>query len=79
MTWSELWKRISAALANVVLVVLVVVLLMVIASRSMEYDNQELPVSIYWNVNTTLTPGSYTVEVFADGYRLGSGRFNMAK
>lgn len=49
------------------------------ASRSMEYDNQELPVSIYWNVNTTLTPGSYTVEVFADGYRLGSGRFNMAK
>lgn len=49
------------------------------ASRSMEYDNQELPVSIYWDVNTTLTPGSYTVEVFADGYRLGSGRFNMSK
>ena len=49
------------------------------ASRQMEYANQELPVSIYWTVNTTLTPGDYPVEVFADGYRLGTGRFNMKK
>lgn len=49
------------------------------ASRKMEYDNKELPVSVYWTVNTTLTPGDYTVEVFADGYRLGTGRFNMKK
>ena len=49
------------------------------ASRQMEYDNQELPVSIYWEVNTTLTQGDYTVEVFADGYRLGTGRFTMNK
>lgn len=49
------------------------------ASIQKEYANQELPVSIYWSVNTTLTPGDYTVEVFADGYRLGSGRFNMKK
>lgn len=46
------------------------------ASRTLEYDNGELPVSIYWDVNTTLTPGSYTVEVFCDGYRLGSARIN---
>ena len=49
------------------------------ASRDMEYDNKELPVSVYWDVNTTLTAGDYTVEVFADGYRLGTGRFNMKK
>lgn len=49
------------------------------ASREMEYDNGELKVSVYWSVNTTLTPGDYTVEVFADGYRLGTGRFNMKK
>lgn len=49
------------------------------ASRKMEYANAELPVSVYWDVNTTLTPGDYTVEVFADGYRLGTGRFNMKK
>ena len=45
------------------------------ASRTLEYDNGELPVSVYWDVNTTLTPGSYTVEVFCDGYRLGSTHF----
>lgn len=49
------------------------------ASRQMEYANQELPVSVYWNVNTTLTAGDYTVEVFADGYRLGAARFTMKK
>lgn len=42
------------------------------AKRAVEYANQELPVSVYWDVNTTLTPGTYTVEVFSDGYRLGS-------
>lgn len=49
------------------------------AMRQLEYDNGELRVDVYWNVNTTLTPGDYTVEVFADGYRLGTGRFNMKK
>lgn len=49
------------------------------ASREMEYTNDELPVSIYWTVNTTLTPGDYTVEVFADGYRLKTGRYTMNK
>lgn len=49
------------------------------AMREMEYDNQELKVSVYWPVSNTLTVGDYTVEVFADGYRLGSGRFTMKK
>lgn len=49
------------------------------AKRSVEYANEELPVSIYWDVNTTLTPGDYTVEVFADGYRLASRHFTMKK
>lgn len=49
------------------------------AHRKVEYANQELPVSIYWDVNTTLTPGDYTVEVFCDGYRLASRRFTMKK
>lgn len=49
------------------------------AKRSMEYANDELAVSIYWDVNTTLTPGDYTVEVFCDGYRLASRHFTMKK
>lgn len=49
------------------------------AHRQMEYSNEEMSVSIYWDVNTTLTPGDYTVEVFADGYRLASRHFTMKK
>lgn len=49
------------------------------AKRQMEYANDELSVSIYWDVNTTLTPGDYTVEVFADGNRLASRHFTMKK
>lgn len=49
------------------------------AHRQMEYANEEMNVSIYWDVNTTLTPGEYTVEVFSDGYRLASRRFTMKK
>lgn len=49
------------------------------AHRTVEYANEETPVSIYWDVNTTLTPGDYTVEVFCDGYRLASRHFTMKK
>lgn len=49
------------------------------AARSVEYDNDETPVSIYWDVNSTLTPGDYTVEVFCDGNRLASRHFTMKK
>ncbi|MGM9816373.1 MAG: hypothetical protein ACI304_04875 [Lepagella sp.] len=49
------------------------------AHRTVEYANEELPVSIYWDVNTTLTPGDYTVEIFCDGYRLASRHFTMKK
>ena len=49
------------------------------ASRNLEYANEEMSASIYWDVNTTLTPGDYTVEVFCDGYRLGSRRIALRK
>lgn len=49
------------------------------AHRRVEYSNDELAVSIYWDVNTTLMPGDYTVEVFCDGYRLASRHFTMKK
>ena len=49
------------------------------AKRQVEYSNEELSVTIYWDVNTTLTPGDYTVEVFADGGRLASKHFTMVK
>lgn len=47
--------------------------------RKVEYANEELSVAVYWDVNTTLTPGDYIVEVFCDGYRLASRHFTMKK
>ncbi|MGN0214551.1 MAG: hypothetical protein ACI4AH_07070 [Muribaculaceae bacterium] len=48
--------------------------------KTIEYSGQEIAgITIYWNVNTALTPGDYTVEIFADNYRLTSRRFSIEK
>lgn len=48
--------------------------------KSIEYTGEEVPnVTLYWNVNTTLTPGQYRVEVFADNFRLSSRNFMFDK
>ncbi|MBD5316748.1 MAG: hypothetical protein HDS11_03655 [Bacteroides sp.] len=50
------------------------------AKKTIEYAGDELSgVTIYWDVNATLTPGDYTVELFTDGYRLTSRRFTLKK
>lgn len=49
------------------------------AHRQLEYNNDELPVAIYWDANTALTPGDYTVDVFCEGKRLASRKFTMKK
>lgn len=50
------------------------------AKKTMEYSGEEISgVTIYWDVNTTLTPGDYTVELFADNYRLTSRHFTLKK
>lgn len=48
--------------------------------KIIEYTGEEITgLSIYWNVNTVLNPGTYTVEVFADNYRLISSKFTFNK
>lgn len=50
------------------------------ARKAIEYAGDEIPgVTIYWDVNTTLNPGDYTVELFTDGYRLVSRHFTLKK
>lgn len=50
------------------------------AKKTIEYGGQEISgVTMYWDVNTTLNPGDYTVELFADNYRLTSRHFTMKK
>lgn len=48
--------------------------------KIIEYAGEELAgVTVFWNVNTVLNPGQYTVEVFADNYRLASQKFSFEK
>lgn len=48
------------------------------AKKVVEYAGEEIGgVTIYWDVNTALTAGDYTVELFADNYRLVSRSFNL--
>ncbi len=50
------------------------------AKKDVEYEGNEIPgVTIYWNNNAMLTPGSYRVELFADNYRLASRNFELKK
>ncbi|MCM1337918.1 MAG: hypothetical protein NC187_09590 [Candidatus Amulumruptor caecigallinarius] len=50
------------------------------AKKTVEYAGEELAgIKIYWDVNTALNPGDYTVELFTDGYRLCSRHFTMQK
>jgi FtsZ-binding cell division protein ZapB len=49
------------------------------AMREVNYEGMELPINIYWD-NTgkePLLPGTYTVDVFADGYNIGTTTFVM--
>lgn len=48
------------------------------ARKVVEYAGEEIGgVTIYWDVNTALEGGDYTVELFADNYRLASRSFTL--
>lgn len=50
------------------------------AKKVIEYAGEEIAdIKIYWDVNSTLNPGEYTVELFADNYRLASRKFTFKK
>lgn len=48
------------------------------AKKVIEYSGEEISgIHIYWDVNTALTSGEYTVELFADNYRLVRRSFQL--
>lgn len=48
------------------------------ARKTIEYSGDEIPgIHIYWDVNTALSPGTYTVELFTGDYRLVSRSFTL--
>lgn len=50
------------------------------AKKTVDYSGDEIAgIRIYWDVDQTLNPGDYTVELFADNFRLTSRHFTLKK
>lgn len=47
------------------------------ARRPIEYEGEEIPVVIYWDIEEYLHPGNYRADIFADGYIIGSTTFSL--
>ena len=47
--------------------------------KDVEYNGEETPVTLYWNVNEMLVAGQYRVQIFADGKNIGGGSINFEK
>lgn len=45
--------------------------------KLVEYGGEEVSVTMYWNVEEYLMPGTYRVDIFADGNRIGMKSFSM--
>lgn len=47
--------------------------------RIVEYEGEELPVVMYWDIEEFLSPGTYRVDIFADGNLIGKKNFILEK
>lgn len=47
--------------------------------RTIEYGGEEIPVTMYWDIEEFLMPGTYKADIFADGNLIGSKSFSMEK
>jgi len=45
--------------------------------RTVEYGGEEIPVTMYWDIEEFLMPGTYKADIFADGHHIGTHRFEM--
>jgi len=46
-------------------------------AKPIEYDGEEQPVTLYWDVEEYLSPGNYRVEIFVGGNRIGNRSFTL--
>lgn len=47
------------------------------SKKIIEYDGEETRVSIYWKIEEFLSPGTYRVDIFADGNLIGYQSFKL--
>ncbi len=45
--------------------------------KDVEYTGEDLPITVYWDVNETLSAGEYRVDIFADGHNIGTASFAL--
>ncbi|MCD8266274.1 MAG: hypothetical protein LUC33_03875 [Prevotellaceae bacterium] len=45
--------------------------------KDIEYTGEQYNVVVYWDVNETLSAGSYRVDIFADGQNIGNYSFSL--
>lgn len=45
--------------------------------KYIEYTGEEIPLTVFWDVEEFLYAGNYRVEIFADGTMIGSQRFTL--
>ena len=45
--------------------------------KYIEYNGEEQPITVYWNVEENLSAGNYRVDIFSDGTLIGSQPFTM--
>lgn len=45
--------------------------------KLIEYDGEEYPVTMYWDIEEFLSPGTYRVDIFIDGNHIGKKSFTL--
>lgn len=45
--------------------------------KMIEYEGEEVPVTMYWNIEEFLSPGTYRVDIFANGNLIGQRPFTL--
>lgn len=45
--------------------------------KYIEYNGEEQPITVFWNVEEYLSAGTYRIDIFADGTMIGSQRFTF--
>jgi hypothetical protein len=47
--------------------------------KDIEYNGEETPVTVYWDVDEMLIAGKYHIQIFADGKNIGGGSISFEK
>jgi hypothetical protein len=47
------------------------------AKRELEYDNQDIPLCIFWDKTEELVAGTYSISIYCEGYEIGNTTLDL--